>query len=224
MWEKIAQYIKNKRVLEIGCGEGQKTHLIAKYASEVMAIDISEENIKIARDKYIQDTKIYFEVADASNLRFDDKSFDVVITTDSFHEINPEIQSRVLYELTRISDVIIFIEPDCISVTNELFKVFDENENHSLRISNSIDKVFKYMEEKNYKMIDNYDYDDKTKFLTIDDMCETLLDWWSDIKVPKNLWEKEKMIKEIKLILDNFNMLEKLEVIEKIHAYIFVKE
>lgn len=223
MWENLSKYLNNKKVLEIGCGVGQKTKNIASYTENITAIDISEENIKIAKEG-LNNNKINFLTMDASKMDFKDKNFDVVITTDSFHEINPEIQDDVLKEMVRLSNTIIFIEPDEVSVTNELFKVFDPNENHSLRIKNSLDKAFSFMQKNNYKLKENGEYDDITKFNSQNEMFETLLDWWNDIKIPKDNDEKLQMINEIKKILEDFDMLNKMEVFETIHYYVYCKE
>lgn len=222
MWEEISKYLKNKKVLEIGCGMGQKTRNILKYTNNITAIDISEENIKIAKEQY-KDVHISFVTMNASNLLFEDKSFDIIITTDSFHEIDPKIQDKVLQEMARCSNTIIFVEPDEISVTNELFKVFDPNENHSLRIKDSMKKAFSYMKKNKYILKEKGSYNDTTIFSSKEEMYDTLLNWWNDIKIPKDNTEKNEMISKIKIILEKYNMLENMEVFEKINYYIFEK-
>ena len=223
MWEEISKYLKDKKILEIGCGIGQKTGNILKYTNKITAIDISKENIKIAKNKY-KDSDVIFLTMNASKLVFENKSFDTIITTDSFHEIEPQIQYKVLVEMVRCANTIIFIEPDEISVTNELFKVFDVNENHSLRIKTSMTKAFDYMKKNNYILKNSGSYKDTTTFTTKEEMYNTLLDWWNDIKIPQNDIEKNEMINKIKTILNDFNMLDSMEVFEKINYYVFEKE
>lgn len=220
MWKKLEKYLKNKKVLEIGCGIGQKTGEIIKYTDKITAVDISKESIDIAKRSF---KNVKFLAMDASNLSFNDKSFDVVITTDSFHEMNQDIQLDALKEMVRCSNTIIFIEPDEVSVTNELFKVFDPNEDHSKRIKTSMDKVFKYMEDKNYELIETGSYKDIFKFNSKKEMCDEMLNWWNDIKIPSNDDEYNKMTSEIAKILNDFNMLDKLEMYEVIHFYVFKK-
>lgn len=77
---------------------------------------------------------------------------------------------------------------------------------------------------KNYILKESGTYNDVTKFTSKEDMFETLLDWWNDVKVPKDISEKIQMINEIKKILEDFDMLDKMEVFEKVHYYVFVKE
>ena len=82
--------------MEIGCGIGQKTGEIIKYTDKITAVDISKESIDIVKNSF---KNVNFFVMDASNLSFNDKSFDVVITTDSFHEMNQDIQLDALKEI-----------------------------------------------------------------------------------------------------------------------------
>ena len=48
------QFVRNKRVLDLACGEGYGSYLLAKSAKSVVAIDIDENSIKHARNKYIK--------------------------------------------------------------------------------------------------------------------------------------------------------------------------
>lgn len=223
MWENLSKYLHDKKIIEIGCGIGQKTKNILRYTDNVTAIDISKENIRIAQQQFDSD-KVHFLVMNASKLDFPNKSFDIAVTTDSFHEIDSELQDNVLSEMVRIANMIIFIEPDEVSVTNELFKVFDPNENHSMRIKKSLDKAFQFMNKSEYELKETGNYNDITKFNSKEEMFETLLDWWNDIKIPKDINEKTQMINQMKNILQDFDMLDKMEVFEKIHYYVFEKE
>jgi ubiquinone/menaquinone biosynthesis C-methylase UbiE len=69
------------RWLDIGCGTGVFTDLIVSTCSPatVVAIDPSEPQIEIARKKTIAQ-RADFRVADAQELPFSDKAFDVVVS------------------------------------------------------------------------------------------------------------------------------------------------
>lgn len=79
---------EGKKVLEIGCGQGVGTGLIKKYfkPSAIHAIDLDPKMIQRAKKK-IQDKHITFEVGDASNLRFEDASFDAIFDFGIIHHI-----------------------------------------------------------------------------------------------------------------------------------------
>jgi ubiquinone/menaquinone biosynthesis C-methylase UbiE len=74
---------KTKRVLDIACGKGTTSILIAKrYGCKVIGIDICSDLIKeakeLARENRV-DHLIDFQVADATNLPFNDNEFDITI-------------------------------------------------------------------------------------------------------------------------------------------------
>jgi SAM-dependent methyltransferase len=65
--------IKGKKVLCIGCGDGQEANLFYERAAEIAGFDISEELIKIAKLKY---PDIDFYVGDAESFSLNEK-FDI---------------------------------------------------------------------------------------------------------------------------------------------------
>jgi len=87
--------------LDIGCGEGHNTRLLAKHGARVVAIDISETFIRYAREREDQEQQgIRYQVASAIELPFFDESFDFVTGFMSFMDI-PET-NRVLSEAYRV--------------------------------------------------------------------------------------------------------------------------
>ena len=86
--------------LDIGCGEGPNTRLLAERGARVTAIDISERFIKPARQLEEEDPLgIDYRVASAAELPFADSTFDFVTGFMSFMDI-PETD-RVLAESYR---------------------------------------------------------------------------------------------------------------------------
>ena len=73
---------KNKNALDAGCGDGKFAFQIAKYFLSITGIDISEELLKIAKQKQniLQVKNIIFKFEDASKTSFDDKSFDLIFS------------------------------------------------------------------------------------------------------------------------------------------------
>jgi len=79
-YEFALQYLVDKKVLDMGCGSGYGTDLMASIASEVIGIDISEEAINCDRQRYKQEN-IKFYVGDVTNLDFlEDRQFDVIVS------------------------------------------------------------------------------------------------------------------------------------------------
>jgi SAM-dependent methyltransferase len=87
--------------LDIGCGEGHNTRLLAKRGARVEAIDISEAFIAHAQDLERQDPLgIQYRVASAVELPFGEAAFDFATAFMSLMDI-PELD-RVLAEAFRV--------------------------------------------------------------------------------------------------------------------------
>src|SRR5262245_40646418 len=65
MREDIPALFKGNRVLEIACGTGYWTPLIAEQAESVLALDYNEETLAIARSKGYPKRNVQFEQGDA---------------------------------------------------------------------------------------------------------------------------------------------------------------
>lgn len=99
MYHRIPKVIAGKDVLEIATGPGLLAKHVAYAANKMIATDYSEGMIKEARKGECPDN-LTFEVADATNLPFEDKSFDVVLIANALHVMpNPE---KALQEIDRV--------------------------------------------------------------------------------------------------------------------------
>jgi SAM-dependent methyltransferase len=87
--------------LDIGCGEGHNTRLLAKRGAHVTAIDIAEDFIAYARQAEAHEPLgIDYRVASAVDLPFADATFDFATAFMSFMDI-PETD-QVLAEACRV--------------------------------------------------------------------------------------------------------------------------
>lgn len=99
MYKHIGDAAAGKVVLELATGPGLIANHIADKASKVVATDFSPEMINQAKKNGTADN-VVFEIADASDLSYADKSFDVVVIANALHVIpNPE---KVLSEIDRV--------------------------------------------------------------------------------------------------------------------------
>jgi len=87
--------------LDLGCGEGHNTRLLAKRGARMTAIDIAKVFIAHARRTEVQEpASIHYRVASAVELPFADATFDFATGFMSFMDI-PETD-RVLAEAFRV--------------------------------------------------------------------------------------------------------------------------
>ncbi len=75
------------RVLDVGCGSGWATRLLADYASNgrVTGIDISDEMVGLARESSESYQHVDFEVATAEHLPFPDNEFTHAFSMESLY-------------------------------------------------------------------------------------------------------------------------------------------
>jgi len=87
--------------IDIGCGEGHNTRLIAKRGARLVGIDIAEEFIRHAREMERREPLgIDYRVASAVDLPFPDGHFDFVVAVMSLMDV-PETD-RALAEAFRV--------------------------------------------------------------------------------------------------------------------------
>lgn len=107
--EKIffEKYInKSDYILDLGCGAGRTTFALNKLGyNKIIGVDIAENLIEYAKS-YSNEKGIHvnFEVGDATKLRFEDNTFDVVIFSYNGMQCIPGEQNRrnVLKEVYRV--------------------------------------------------------------------------------------------------------------------------
>ena len=81
---------ENDTVLDIGCGNGALTYDVAKKAEKVVGIDLSEQNISIAKRKYSRENIEYIHgnaLTDLPNERFD-----VIILSNVLEHIDKRVE------------------------------------------------------------------------------------------------------------------------------------
>ena len=79
-YHSIIEFIKDKEVLEVGCGPGLGLGYINQYAKRIIGGDYSLFNIEIANKHYGK--RIDFFVLNAHNLPFESESFDVIVAME----------------------------------------------------------------------------------------------------------------------------------------------
>ena len=92
------------RVLDVGCGSGWATRLIAQQATagRVVGIDISDEMVQLGRDTSADYVNVEFHVASAERLPFADGEFTHAFSMESLYYY--EDMGLALREIRRVLD------------------------------------------------------------------------------------------------------------------------
>jgi len=85
----LKNMVKNKKVLDLGCGSGIFTKMLKEWGSNIIGLDLSKTMIDIARN---ENPEIKFYVGNAGNTPFVDLRFDIVsssLVAHYFKNLNP---------------------------------------------------------------------------------------------------------------------------------------
>src|SRR5688572_9321389 len=137
-YHSILPLIKGKVVLDIACGEGYGADLMAKTAQKVVGVDISQECIIHANDKYVPtNTNLEFLQGDVENIPVPDAAFDVIVSFETMEHVSSEGQKKFLAEAKRVlkkNGKFIISTPDIENYTN---RYHHENQFHVHELNRS---------------------------------------------------------------------------------------
>lgn len=92
---------ENMNVLELACGTGQLTFLLADKVRRWEATDFSEQMI-LEAEKRNHNKKIHFQVQDATNIMYEDETFDAVVIANALHIMpNPDAALKEIYRVLK---------------------------------------------------------------------------------------------------------------------------
>src|SRR5215216_2604198 len=73
--------------LEIGCGTGAFSRLLAARSDQVVAIDLSPNMIQVARGRSQKYTNINFQTIDVMDADLPSESFDCIVSVATLHHL-----------------------------------------------------------------------------------------------------------------------------------------
>jgi ubiquinone/menaquinone biosynthesis C-methylase UbiE len=112
-------------LLDVGCAKGFMMHDLAELIPgiTVKGVDISQYAIENA----VEDMRPHVQVADAMSLPFPDKSFDVVLSINTIHNLDREECAQALREIERIARKGSFITVDAYRNEEEKKRMYAWN-------------------------------------------------------------------------------------------------
>jgi SAM-dependent methyltransferase len=96
----VAPLAAGREVLDVACGEGYGSALLARSAARVVGADLAPDAIAHARSRYEGQSNLEFREADCTRLPFADASFDVVVSFETIEHIAG--QGAFLDEVRRV--------------------------------------------------------------------------------------------------------------------------
>ncbi|ACF13459.1 Methyltransferase type 11 [Chloroherpeton thalassium ATCC 35110] len=101
--DELFQLKLTGKVLELGCGNGTYSQILADSADELFATDYSKEMVSFSAQRLNERKNVHVEQQDCFSLSYPDASFDAVVMVNLLHIIaNPE---KALQESSRVLKV-----------------------------------------------------------------------------------------------------------------------
>jgi len=157
--------LKNKKILDLGCGIGDITVYFALQGAEVYGIDVSNKMINDAKNlaqKYNVEDSCTFTEGAAENLDFKDNYFDFVFGNGILHHANIPKTMEEIHRVLKKDGKALFIEPltynPIINIYRKIAtKVRSEGEKPlTLKDFKIIKKYFNRMEHKEFWFFSQY--------------------------------------------------------------------
>jgi len=111
----LLKYVKNKKVLDLGCGTGRHTKILKKRGAKVWGIDLSPKMLEIAKSEI---KGVDFKVGSVYKLPYKSNFFDIVVcglATSYFKNLDKAFKE--IYRVLKNNGIFVF------SFTNPLLEI-----------------------------------------------------------------------------------------------------
>jgi ubiquinone/menaquinone biosynthesis C-methylase UbiE len=142
---KIEEFIElgGREMLEIGCGDGRLSSLLANKVKSLTAIDPDKAMIKLACKEI---SGVDFRVGYGERLEFNDKTYDIVLFSYSLHHQDCVKALDEAKRVLRDNGIILIIEPSAEGEYTQFVSIFQEDE------INRLNRTLAYIKSRNFNI------------------------------------------------------------------------
>lgn len=123
--QMIERYLdcRDHDILEVGCGKGQTSALLAPKARTYVAIDHDPQRIDQARKASFE---VDFRIGNGEALAFADASFDGILFTLSLHHQESRVALQEAHRVLTTTGQVVIVEPTIAGEFQQFFHLFDD--------------------------------------------------------------------------------------------------
>lgn len=165
----VANLVKNKKVLDVGCGEGLGTWMIGKYTHSIHGLDTDDEAIKFAINNYSK-KNITFQNADFINSKYN--GYDAAISIDVIEHIPQKDEDKFMKKIVDSTHSTGFC---IIGTPNENMKEYESPEAKAGHINMYEHNRLENLIEKYYHNVFMLGMNDEVIYTGFKPMCQYLM-------------------------------------------------
>jgi ubiquinone/menaquinone biosynthesis C-methylase UbiE len=146
--------VEGKRILEVACGRGGFSRLLASKGAIVCGADFSESAIRIAKEKLLRDPaladRVTYVTADAQNLPFDEGSFDIVISCETIEHVPDQRAAvREMYRVCKAGGTLYLTTPNYLNFMG-LYMIYAKVRHPGQKLTQPMDKRYLFPQVRKY--------------------------------------------------------------------------
>ena len=116
---QACELVSGQVVLDIASGEGYGSAILAGRAAKVLGVDISEEAVTHARNRYVRDN-LEFLVGNCTSIPLPDASVDVVVSFETIeHHDQHELMFQDIKRVLKPAGLLLISSPDKYNYSDE---------------------------------------------------------------------------------------------------------
>jgi 2-polyprenyl-3-methyl-5-hydroxy-6-metoxy-1,4-benzoquinol methylase len=142
------EFAQGKWVLDIACGEGYGSQILAETAEMVNGVDIDDSIIAKARSKYKR-KNIVFTTGSVEKIPFDPGSFDMVVSFETLeHTTAHEAMLEEIKRVLKPGGILLISTPDKMNYSDKpgYANPFHKKELYEVEFKTLLKKYFRYQE------------------------------------------------------------------------------
>ena len=146
--------VQDKNILEVACGRGGFSRLLASKGAVVCGADFSQAAIKISKEKLLGDPplvdRVTYVQADAQNLPFDMGSFDIVISCETIEHVpDPRAAVREMYRVCKPGGILYLTTPNYLNFMG-LYELYAAVRHPGRRSSQPLDRRYIFAQVRRF--------------------------------------------------------------------------
>lgn len=142
------EFVEGKKVLDIACGEGYGSHLMAETARDVQGVDINQDVILKAIARYKKEN-LGFTEGSVEKIPFDPASFDMVVSFETLeHIIAHDTMLKEIKRVLKPGGILVISTPDKKNYSDKpgYSNPFHKKELYEDEFRELLKKYFRYQE------------------------------------------------------------------------------